>query len=301
MLFNQIEQDMNERANEQNQNQQFQGSEIDFSEFGQINRDLFRSKINEIENIADRELYDLVKETYSAILNDIMLKNDEQYIAAFMKPRFLRSLIQVVSNIQLQYYERVCCNKLAYDYFTYVQNPDLEVQELFYTLSEKINQTEVYRLAALGIPRNLAIQFALSRYSYTEEKINVQRLNFVIANADPSLITAQMVINIYQVLFDKFIPIFEGLIFDVFNEDEEWVTENIIDNYDKIKIAVLTILNDMEPLKIRKVLMSYTGNLKALYSNDLCHIRFSLRALSYDYERIVNMVDSLATEGIIVP
>lgn len=299
MLFDNIEQDITKRANQLEEINR--PSEVNFDSFGQINHDLFRSKINEIETIADKELYDIVKETYPAILNDIMLKNDEQYIAVFTKPRFLRSLIQVVSNIPLQYYERVCCNKLAYDYFTYTHDPNGEIYDLFYTLSEKINQTEVYRLVALGIPRNLAIQLALSRYSYTEETINVKRLNFVIANADASLITAQLVIRIYEVLFDKFIPIFEGTIFDTFDEEDEWVTPSIIENYDKIKIAVLTILNEMEPLKIRKVLLSYVGNLKALYNNDLVYTRFSLRALSYDYERIVNMVDELAMEGIIVP
>lgn len=299
MLFEEINNDIEKRA-DQNQIRNMK-SNVDFDQFALINPELFRSRINEIDSMDDKELYTLIKETYKTILSDIMNKNDEDYIRAFIKPRFLKYLIQVVTNQTLSYNERLCCNKLAYDYFTYVQNPDREIQELFYVLSEKINNLEIYRLTAIGVSTDYAIKLALARYGYIDEIINVKRVNFVIANMPREMVTNNLVIQIYSILFDHFIPIFEGFVFDVFDEDEEWVTDDIIENYDTMYIVILNILNEMELTKIRKILVSYVGNFKTIYCGDRSKIRFSLRSLSEDYRRIRCVIEDLDREKIIVP
>ena len=89
--------------------------------------------------------------------------------------------------------------------------------------------------------------------------------------------------------------------FFVYDDEEEWVTEEIMEIYSTISLAVLLILNNMTSDKIRKVLISYTGDYNALYSGNSNSYRFSMKAISTDYSRIIDVVEALKEEGIYVP
>ena len=273
---------------------------IDISKNPAINKEFLRYQLNSLDTIPDNELFGIIKETYPHILEEIMSRNDAQYIDAFMKPKFLSAFIQVLSGVQLDLIQRTCCNKLAYDYFT-IKNNDPYIKQMFYSLSKMVNRDIIPNLLSLGIPENLAVQIALARYSSTKENINVKRVNFIITTSPKEIMTLQTIIWIYEKLFDSFTPIFEGTMFDVYDDEEEWVTDDIMEIYSTISLAVLEILNNMPSINIRKVLISYTGDFETLYSKKPDSYRFSMSALSADYERITNVVDALRSEKIFVP
>jgi len=273
---------------------------INISNNPALNKDYLRNRIDYIDSIEDDELYKIVKETHRSILEEIMTRNDSQYIDAFTNPKFLLALIRVLSNVTLDHSERVCCNKLAYDYFT-LKNNDSYIKQLFYTLSKNVNRDKIPLLIAIGIPENLAIQLALARYSSNKENINVKRVNFIITSSPISIMNEQTIVYIYEKLFDNFTPIFSATMTDVYDDEEEWVTDEIMEIYSTISLAVLTILNNMPSDKIRKVLISYTGDYNSLYSGQTNASRFSLNALSSDYSRITAVVEALKEENVFVP
>lgn len=276
---------------------------IDLSKNPLVNKDFFRDRIQEIDIIQDKDLYDLVKESHKSILEDIMNRNDAQYIDAFTNPRFLSALIQVLRDTTLEYDERVCCNKLAYDYITLKNNDDY-IKQLFYSLSKIVNRDKIPSLVAIGLPENLATYIALARYSSTKEIINMKRMNFILTTSPIELMTEQVIVHIYEVLVDRFTPLFVGTMFDVYDEDgpdEDWITDDIMEIYSTVSNAVLFILNNMTSDKIRQVLISYAGDYQALYSDKPNSYRFSMKCISGDFERIRNVLEALKLEGVIIP
>lgn len=292
-MFEKLVQDINNRKEEEK-------FTLDISKNATINTGYFREQISSLDKIPDNELYLLVRETYKVILKDIMNRNDVQYIDTFTNAKFLTALIQVLSGVELEYEEKICCNKLAYDYLT-LKNNDTSIKQLLYTVSKMVNRDKIPALLSFGIPENLAVQMALARYSSIKESINVKRLNFIITTSSKAIMTEQNIVWIYEKLFDNFTPIFEGTMFDVYDEEEEWVNDDIMEIYSTISLAVLTILNNMPSVNIRKVLISYSGDYQSLYSDNSNSYRFSLNALSADYNRIIAIVEALKAESIYVP
>jgi len=264
-----------------------------------INKDYFRYHLDNIDSISDSELFNTIRTGYTNILEETM-NNDTTHLKALTNPRFLSVFIQVVGSTQLDLLHRICCNKLAYDYFT-TSDTDQYIKQLFYSLSKMVNRDIIPGLLSLGIPEDLAVQLALARYSSTKEIVNVKRVNFIITTSPKEIMTLQTIVWIYEKLFDSFTPLFEGTMFDVYNDEEEWVTEDIMEIYSTVSLAVLEIMNNMPSINIRKVLISYTGDFETLYSKTPGAYRFSMKALSADYERITNVVDSLRLENIYVP
>lgn len=273
---------------------------IDMTKNPLVNRTFFKDYINDIDNIQPVDLYNLIKETHKSILSDIMTHNDTQYIDVFTNSRFLSTLIQVLGSVTLDYEERICCNKLAYDYFT-VRNNDPYIKELFYTLSKIVNRDLIPTLVAIGIPENTASQLVMARYSSNREITNVKRVNFIISMGSKEIMTEQNIVYIYETLFDRFSPLFIGTMIDVYNDEEEWVTEDIMEIYSTISLVVLLILNNMPSDKIRKVLIAYAGDFYALYNTKPNAYRFSMNSLSADYSRITYVVEALKLEGTYVP
>jgi hypothetical protein len=299
-MFDKIVNDIKESENQETK------SNINIFNNPAINAGLLEQKINNIDAMPEREMFELVKHSYSNILKNIFSTNDRNYLNMFMTSKFLTVLTQVVNVVQLTPQEKTYCNKLSYDYFT-TSNTDPYIRQLFFTLSKSVNKEIIPALLAIGIPHDLAAYMALARYSSIQENVNIKRLNFIICTSNPEIMTEQMIVCIYEKLFDRVTPLFEGIMFDVY-EEEEWMLDkstgdnNVMDIYSIISLAILTILNNMPLADIRKVLVSYTGDFTAIYGGDMSLVRFSMKSLSEDYERILEVVNSLATvEGIYVP
>lgn len=265
-----------------------------------FNPDGFRIKLSNMDNLTDRDLYNLIKENYETILSDIFMKENPSYIELFTNSRFLSIMIQVMSSIiDVPYNIRVYCNKLAYDYLTYNEKSDDKyITQLFLSLSKTVNKMIIPTLIGLGLSEELASYLALARYSSLKEMVNVKRLNFVIMTSSTTVMTEQMIVNIYCKLFTKCTTLFEGTMFNVFKQHE--MNEDMDLIYSTISLAVLDVLNSMTTADIRSVLMSYAQDYSALYKNT--GVRFPIESISYvDYGRILDIVDALKAEQIYVP
>ncbi len=262
-----------------------------------LNSSLLREKLEHIDTLSDRELFLLVRDSFDSVLKQIFSNKDQDYLKIITNTKFLIALHQVVSNLDLNHTQRIQCNKLAYDYFT-SENNDPYVKQLFFTLSKSVNRIVIGALCSIGLGEDLAAYLALARFSSEKEIINVKRLNFIIVSSSVEVMTEQMIIRIYEKLFDSVTPLFEGIMFDGLDMDDEFISESMNLIYSTISLAILEILNNMTSQDIRKVLISYQGDYEALYHQT--RPRFQVSAISGDYMRILNVIDALKEEKIFI-
>ncbi len=262
-----------------------------------LNSSLLREKLHHIEKLSDRELFLLVRDSFDSVLKQIFSNKDNDYLKIMTNTKFLIALHQVVSNINLNHTQRMQCNKLAYDYFT-SENNDSYIKQLFFALSKSVNREIIGALCSIGLGEDLASYLALARSSSEKEIINVKRLNFIIVSSSVDIMTEQMIIRIYEKLFDSVTPLFEGIMFDGLDMDDEYVSESMNLIYSTISLAILEILNNMPSQDIRKVLISYQGDYEALYHQT--KPRFQVSAISEDYIRILNVIEALKEEKIFI-
>jgi len=264
-----------------------------------INPDVLKVKLLDPAT-PDNELYDILKTSYKYILKDIFDKKDTSYLDVFTTPRFISLLTQVLNSVVLTHYERITCNKLCYDYFTLKAN-DPYIKELLFILAKMVNKDKIPGLLGIGLPDNVATYMALARFSDSKETVNIKRLNFIIMTSSIHLMNPQMIVYIYEKLFDVASMFITQTMFDVFNDELEWVTDNIMEVYSNMSLAILVILNNLPSKVIRDILTSYTSEFTILYAGNMRAVRFSMRALSTDFNRIIAIAEQLEEEGIYVP
>lgn len=268
-----------------------------------FNIQVLYDKLSNIDKVSDKELYSVLKIGYKELLKDIFTKDTPLYLSLLTNARFITIFTQVMASESLDYDSQVYCNKIAYDYLTSSGQKDRYIKQLYYTLSKVVNRAKIPGLLGLGINEDLASYMTLARYSSLKEIINVERLNFIIVSSPKELMTEQMIVWIYEKLFDRFTPLFEGVMFDVLtDEDEESYTDNMLEIYSTISLAILDIMNNLPLADIRKVLISYVGDYEILYRKPgEKSVRFSMKSLSQDYSRINQVVEALELEKIYVP
>jgi hypothetical protein len=263
-----------------------------------MNRDVLKTKLLDLDSIMDYDLTNLIKTCIDQICSDI-LNQDNFYITLIQNHKFLDSFTKAISSIPIDNTRRLCVNKLTYDYLTLADKGDEYVKHRFVNLCAMINKVAIDRLIDLGIDMSTAVNMAMSRYSSMSEIVNVKRLNFVICNKDPEIMTEQMIIYIYEKLFNRITPLFEGAMFEYYTDEEaDTLGDSFMTIYSAVSLAVLTILNNMTSIDIKKVLIGYSGK---WFFEGKPMVRFSLHALSGDFDRINAVVDSLSKENVYLP
>ena len=266
-----------------------------------INKGLLDTIINNgtLNNYSDSELYTLLSTNLRGFLLNIFERKDHRYIKMIISDRFLKVLIQIVSNIDVDYMNRLYLNKLCYDYLTLDDEfKNSIINDLIYHLARITNKKYIPLLIGVGIPEKVACYIVLSRFSTNDEFLNVTRMNFVIMTSNIHF-TEQMIVDIYQNLFDRVSLLFEATMLDVPDTTEEWYTDDIDERYSLITLAVLDILNSLPSDAIRRVLNDYVSVYHTSYFGQ--ETRCSLRSLSGDYERIRNIVEDMILQGIRIP
>lgn len=258
---------------------------------------VLKEKLYNLDSLQDKELFEVLRDSYESILSDIFVDKNEYYLHLFTNPRFLSIMIQVISSVNnISHTNRTYINKIVYDYLT-LDKKEAYIKQLMFSLSKMVNKDILPRLFGLGLQEELAIYLALARFSSQKEIVNVKRVNFVIMTSPIEVMTEQMIVYIYEKLFDRITPLFVGTMIDNCKQDMSQEMEEI---YSTISLAVLDILNTMPSNDIRKVLISYVGDYQAVYYKS--GYRFSMQCLSNDYSRINQVVQALYTnENIYVP
>ena len=267
-----------------------------------ISKDALRERLYNFNNYSDQDIYNTILGSITMILTEIFTnKNDKKadYLQLITNKRFLSIFIRAVDSYgpKLTYDEKIRCNKLAYEYLITEDN-DPEIRSLFFSLSKVVNRESVSLLTSIGIPEKLADYFALARYSSQKEVVNVKRLNFLLMNSDPNLINLQMIIYIYEKLFDHILPLFEGIMTDSIDDDADYMTDDMWLVYSNISLAILEIVNNMPSEMIMAILRAYNETYYKLYGN--VKPRFNINGISDDYIRILKCLEFLKMQENIV-
>ena len=173
------------------------------------------------------------------------------------------------------------------------------VKNKLINLSNIVNRTTIKRLMDLGLSTIDACNIAICRYSSGNEKINTERLNFMLCKMNSNIVTLQNIIYIYEILYDSISSLFSGIMFETYTEEEEDdFGYDFMNNYSNISIAILTIVNNLPSDKIDTLLRGYVEEWK---TNKCPQTRFSFRSISNDYSKITNVVEGLIASDIYIP
>ena len=219
--------------------------------------DTIVSKIRNIDNIDDNHIKDIIKCQHSLILNyDLFLMDSETRKEAqtlFSNKRFLSNLLDIIGLLDISYHEKICLNKLAYDYY---QNDikDPEVSNLLFQLTTAVNGKDVVVLSGI-LGMSGAKTLAMIRNSSFKEEKCIHRVNTYIIKCGMNLST-QSIINIYCFLFDRFSTLFNYTMLES-APPESSLTPSEMDNYNSISLAIIAILDSMTSNDILTVVRNY--------------------------------------------
>ena len=277
---------------------------IDISEMPMFNQNALYDKLIKMDQLDDDSLADIIRNNYSRILDNVFEQEDGGfYLSLFLDQRFLTMFTNIIGEQRnISDTDIVLCNKIAYDYLTSsdINNIKPGLKRLFLNLSKRVNFQVIPRLLSLGLDEATCSYLALSRYSHTDPKVYIRRLNHIIVSHSDSVMTEQMIIDIYQILATSFIPLFKYTMFDVSTEEElNAIGPGASEIYSAISLAMIDILNQFTSADIRKVLVEYSNEYN---SSDNLQVRFSMRSISEsEYWRILKVIDILEYEQIPVP
>jgi len=285
-----------------------------------FNKSILLGSIYDMNNMNDTELRMFVQNSFRTILNNIFFgsKESADYINCFTNVRFLDAFIDVVQRYihQGNYFDRdniAKINNICYDYITFSHvNKNPAVVSRMYMLANIINAPYLPRLLGLGLNNNVANLLLIARWSNLNPKVCVKRVNFIIIGQHKSIMTQETIVQILKILYEldrdqrNYVKIFPHIMMDVLDdyddadESTHWITDDIQEVDSTLSLAVLDILNEFTSDNIRHVLLNYTESYKLVHYGK--PVRFSMRRLSDDYQKINDMIDRLRVyENIIVP
>lgn len=263
--------------------------------------------IKELQGKTSDQIYDYIKFNLGYFLDSFKDVYDANVILSVLNCETLIALANVLAVSSITDIQRTICNRLVYDCLTYLDDdiPNDEEKkkhsQLLFIIAKKANKTIPGLLMGANIPEKYAHKLALARYSSYDERVNIKRLNFELMRMPNEFITTDSLIYIYSKLFERMTTLFEQTMFDVVIGNEDWVTEEMMDNYSFIGLSMLYILNNMMTYdELKKVLSSYTADYNSFLKSRQ-DIRFSLKSINGEFERIHSAILNLESEGIFVP
>lgn len=278
-------------------------------DFGVFNSAKFFELMANIDNIPKHEMIGIIK-TYIDVIVDKTLSDDKSMGKILSHPNFVSAFYEAIQTIPIDFERRLFCNKITYEYGIIDKiNPDILTK--FKEISSYVNSNTVSKLTGIGIPKRVAEHLAVCRFSSRHENTNVQRLNFAMETHNEnygrpeSLFTEQMCIWVYEQLFDRISDLFIYSMLEVYSEVEfdefDSRFSDFRDIYGSISLAILKILNNMPKMSIRQVLLKYIDAYEEWYIQRKTKPRFTLRAISNEYENLVDVIDHMIDEGYQVP
>ena len=216
--------------------------------------DALVSKLKNVDNLNDEEIKNIIIHQHNIILDyDLFLRDSNTRKVAqdlFTNKRFLSILINIIGLLNIDYAEKICLNKLAYDYYQ-KDNKDQAICDILYQLTTMVNQREVTILSGIIGINAAKILSMLKNSSFRDEKC-VRGVNSYIVESDLHL-NAQSIVDIYY-LFNKFGILFS---YSMLETKPSSLTEFENRKFDNISIALISMLDSLTSDNILKVLQDY--------------------------------------------
>lgn len=252
--------------------------------------------------MSEPDLSVFIKNNLEEIAKDITGISDQPknipYIVLFKETKFIDAFTRAIASVPISNAVRNACNNLAYDYFT-SDNPVPEIKQRFLNISQIVNRNINNQLLALGLDMNTACNLTMCRYSTNNMEANVKRLNFSLYFRNPDVMTEQMIVWIYEKLFDTIGDVFIATMLETYApEEERQFGDQFMEVYGRVGNAVLDIVNNMTTDSITTILRRYYSTWLA---RNQPRVRFSLNCLSGDYARIRKVVEFFAENKMYIP
>ena len=260
-------------------------------------------KIKDIDNLNEEEIKQIIIRQYPTILNyDLFLSVPETRNAAlelFTNKRFLVLFFDVVGLLDLSESQKICINKLVYDYYS-LPEKDNEICELLLSISYVTNNRLVIRLSAILGVNGARILSMVANSSFRIDK-KVHRINTFIIRCGIKL-SVQNVVDIYLTIFDKYKDLFINSMLESIEHlsIEDQSNDIIRSNFNTISTALYTILDSMVSKDVEQILLNYVYALQILPSD--VKIRFSFKNIINMSDRMKKIRDNVEYEtGLIIP
>lgn len=258
--------------------------------------DAFNHQISNTDKMTEHQIFNFIKSNIDYICKGVF-DGDRHINSILTNPRFMKVFSQVIVSMPITYERQLTVNKICYDYLTSDLN-DSNIKTILLDMCRVVNHKQIQDLMAIGLDPDTSNNLAMCRYSSMTEKINVKRLNFVICSKDPDIMTEQMIVWIYEKLFNQIGELFNATMLDYYVPDGVQLTDSFMENYSTISLALLTIVNNMPISDINKIIRNYIQDWE--YASKPA-VRISLRSLSADFGRITQVVEYLNAARIYVP
>lgn len=268
--------------------------------FDQLRIDVFYYQINNLDKMNEKDRYNFIKSNVDFIANQV-INGTCKYNRKLVDPLFLNTLKEVLRTMPVTAIRRLFINQLAYSYQFY-KGATESISLLLLDTTRLVNQPYIGILQSLGLTEDQSAKLALSRFSSSDEIVNVNRLNYTIYLIGHRVMTEQMIIWIYEKLFDQMRYLFVGSMMetkgsmvppDGHDEDDFYET------FSTASLALLTMVNNMTSADIDRLLRIFMDYWNA---NHKPTTRFSLRALSGDFGRVRTIVETITEkQGLWIP
>lgn len=252
------------------------------------------NKMKNIDNLNEKEIKDIIIRQHSMILNyDNFLSSRESRsvtLELFTNEKFLRYFLDVIRILDISSHEKICINKIAYDYYS-LQDKNQRISDLLYQLTTEVNGKEVLILSSILGRTDAQILSMIRNSSFKEDKV-VHRVNTFLVKYNKIELSLSQIVSIYCYLFPRVTTLFVQTMLE---NKPSVLTESECNNFDKISIAMLEIINSMPSAEIKKVMGSYSWVLNNIHSN--ITVRFALKT-AYRYDRIIKVAKEVDSENI---
>lgn len=242
-------------------------------------------KIENIDNIDEKEIRDIIIRQHQMILNyDLFLSTPEtrsQTLKLFTNKKFLFILQDTIKVIQLSRHEIICLNKLAYDYYI-LPDKDQEISDLLYGSTIVVNLKQVTVLSGIYGLHNAQILAIIRNSTFTEQKA-VHRVNTYLIRCNLDL-TVDQIVSTYCYLFERFTDTF---IYTMLEPRPSDLTEVQYKKYDNISLAILRMMDSLTSSDIQKLLLDYGFT---LMNANVKSVRFSFKTIKA-YPRITSQLN----------
>ena len=262
--------------------------------------DMFYYQVNNLDKMNDKDRFNFIKSNIDFIATQV-IDGTCKYTKKLVEPTFLVPVKDVLRTMPITVIRRMFINKLNYSYQFYKGATD-NIQALLLDATRPVNQPYIGALQSIGLSEQNAATLAASRFSSDDEIINVNRLNYSIYLIGSQIMTEQMIIWVYEKLFDQMRYLFTGTMIELKetmvppnNHDEE----DFYETFSTVSLALLTMVNNMTSVDIDRLLKIFLDYWNAHHR---IKTRFSLRALSGDFGRVRTIVEQMTEkQHILVP
>lgn len=248
-------------------------------------------KIENIDKFDEKEIKEIIIRQHQMILNyDNFLSSKESRSLAlklFTNKRFLICFLDVIRLLSINEHEKICINKLAYDYYC-LPDKNEEISNLLFQLTTEVNGKEVVILSGILGLSDAKILSMLRNSSFEEAKVVPRVNNFIVQI--PYELTMKNLADIYCNLFPRVTTLFVQTMLQVKNLEYSIFESK---RFDEISIIMLEIVNSMPSSEIKKVLESYAYSLNKLTGN--ATVRFSIKNAAR-YDRILRVLKEVENE-----